>query len=50
MNRVCMISQSGHNDPRVRRQAEALADVGYEVDINILLWIRVKIRLKSSVR
>ena len=33
MNRVCMISQSGHNDPRVRRQAEALAEVGYEVDI-----------------
>lgn len=33
MNRVCMISQSGYNDPRVRREAEALADAGYEVDI-----------------
>jgi UDP-N-acetylglucosamine:LPS N-acetylglucosamine transferase len=33
MNRVCMISQSGHNDPPWRRQAEALADFGYEVDI-----------------
>jgi Glycosyltransferase len=28
-----MISQSGHNDPRVRREAEALAEAGYEVDI-----------------
>jgi glycosyltransferase involved in cell wall biosynthesis len=28
-----MISQSGHNDPRVRRQAESLAQNGYEVDI-----------------
>ncbi|MDR3665516.1 MAG: glycosyltransferase [Ignavibacteriaceae bacterium] len=33
MKRVCMISQSGYNDPRVRRQAQALADAGYEVDI-----------------
>lgn len=33
MNRVCMISQSGYNDPRVRREAQALADAGYEVDI-----------------
>ena len=28
-----MISQSGHTDPRVRRQAEALAEHGYEVDV-----------------
>jgi glycosyltransferase involved in cell wall biosynthesis len=28
-----MISQSSHPDPRVRREAEALADKGYEVDI-----------------
>jgi glycosyltransferase involved in cell wall biosynthesis len=28
-----MISQSGYNDPRVRREAQALADSGYEVDI-----------------
>jgi glycosyltransferase involved in cell wall biosynthesis len=33
VNRVCMISQSGHTDPRVRRQAESLAENGYEVDI-----------------
>jgi glycosyltransferase involved in cell wall biosynthesis len=28
-----MISQSGYNDPRVRREAQTLADAGYEVDI-----------------
>jgi len=28
-----MISQSGQNDPRVRREAEAIANIGYEVDI-----------------
>jgi glycosyltransferase involved in cell wall biosynthesis len=28
-----MISQSGYNDPRVRREAAALTDAGYEVDI-----------------
>ena len=33
MSRVCMISQSLHSDPRVRRQAEALADEGFEIDI-----------------
>ena len=33
MNRVCMISQSSHPDPRVRREAEALAYNGFEVDI-----------------
>jgi glycosyltransferase involved in cell wall biosynthesis len=33
MRRVCMISQSLHSDPRVRRQAEALADDGFEIDI-----------------
>lgn len=34
MNLVCMISQSNYPaDPRVRRQAEVLANAGYEVDI-----------------
>jgi glycosyltransferase involved in cell wall biosynthesis len=33
MSRVCMISQSNLTDPRVRREAEALADDGIEVDI-----------------
>ena len=28
-----MISQSGFNDPRVRREAQTLADAGYEIDI-----------------
>jgi glycosyltransferase involved in cell wall biosynthesis len=28
-----MISQSGFNDPRVRREAQTLTDAGYEVDI-----------------
>jgi glycosyltransferase involved in cell wall biosynthesis len=28
-----MISQSGYNDPRVRREAQTLVDAGYEVDI-----------------
>ncbi len=33
MYRVCMISQSSHPDPRVRREAEALSMKGYDVDI-----------------
>ena len=31
---VCMIVQSHYlNDPRVRREAEALAEAGYSVDV-----------------
>jgi glycosyltransferase involved in cell wall biosynthesis len=34
MKRICMITQSAYpNDPRVRKEAEALEEAGYEIDI-----------------